>query len=150
MGQVAGIARNRLGAERSGGGGWSAGAVDGRGSGENLQCRGDNKSASGGVGCRRGGTGPDQRIAAMRGVEAKLAVSGIALGGVADEVADSDNLEDRQQERGEQDADTTGRRERVTAEIAGRGWHAWLDSSDGCELQGANTRRSPGIQVVTS
>jgi len=40
----------------------------------------------------------------MNGIEAELAMAGIATGGVADQVADSDNLQDRQHERGQQHA----------------------------------------------
>lgn len=47
--------------------------------------------------CRRWGPGRNQRIAAMNCVEAEFAVAGVTLGGVADEVANSDNLEDCQQ-----------------------------------------------------
>jgi hypothetical protein len=71
----------------------------------------------------------------MNGVEAQLAVIGIAPGGVAYEVADSNKLQDRQQEGGEQDADPLGRRAVVAAETTSAGNHPLLDISDRCNRQ---------------
>ncbi len=93
--QADGALGHRLGADRSGEGGRTAGAVDGGSFGGNLQLGDEYQPADEGVECRWWGRSRDQRIASMNGIDAELAVAGIAAGGVADEVADSDNLQDR-------------------------------------------------------
>ncbi len=95
-------------------------------------------------------SGRDQRIAAMHCVEAQFAVARIAAGGVADEVADGYYLQDRQQERGEQDAKPLARRRAAFADTVETGNHMSLDSSHGRGMQGANVRLLAGNAAVST
>ena len=108
VGQQGGIAWNRPGADRSGDGGRTAGAVDGGGSGQSLPFGVDNQQADVRMEGRRWSTDRNQRIATMSGIEAEFAVAGIAAGRVANEMADCGNLQDCQQECGKQDAEASG------------------------------------------
>ena len=71
----------------------------------------------------------------MHGIEAELAVAGIAGGGVADQVAYGDNLQDREQERSQRDAELPAPRRTAIAETVDATSHTWLDSSDRWTMQ---------------
>lgn len=135
VGQQFGVARIRPGADRSGGGGRTAGAVHGRSPGGNLQFGRESQPAHEAVERRWQGRRRDQPIAAMHGIEAELAVAGIAGGGVADQVAYGDNLQDREQERSQRDAELPAPRRTAIAETVDATSHTWLDSSDRWTMQ---------------
>lgn len=105
----------------------------------------DNQSTDEDVECWWWGRSRDERIAAMNCIEAELAVDGIAAGRVADEVADGDNLQDRQKERGEQDAEALGRRGVVTAEIVSPTKHVSVIAGMSVRCKPPNLRKAPGI-----
>ena len=142
--------RRRLGADRSGEGGRTASAVDGGSAGGNLEFGGEYQPVGEGRKGRWWLYRCDQRIATMNGIEAELAVAGIAAGGVADEVADSENLQDRQQQRGEQDAKPLARSRAAVADTVEAANHVELDSSHGRWMQGANVRLLAGNAAVST
>ena len=86
----------------------------------------------------------------MHCVEAKFAVARIAAGGVADEVAHGHYLQDRQQERGEQDAKPLARRWAAFADTVETANHLSPDSTHSRGMQVANVRLLAGNLVVST